>query len=265
MQLDGTMKQELRIYAVASVVLGLLWLSETTVHEVWPQVSPLLMVGVIGLCLFIIRPLRALPKGRARPPHLLSAAALILPAVAVVMFVRLIAPTVGEAVANLDLHDREIGSLTIALPHGNEKSETGEASNVRIDQAGGLDLSVAVIWRTGEYGESGAQVLADGIAGKLNAPRPIALPDSALSVGVGLPAHSFRVEASGIPMLITVFQCGALAYAVLVSGPGAPGVAPRILSSVRCHADSTLPTPDSATGDSHPGNATDDSHPGSAH
>ena len=93
------MGQELRIYAAASVALGLLWLCETTVQQVWPQAEALLMVGVGGICLLQIRPLRALPKGRARPPHVLSAAAMILPAIAVVMFVRAVAPTVSEAAA----------------------------------------------------------------------------------------------------------------------------------------------------------------------
>jgi hypothetical protein len=235
MRLDGTMKQELRIYAVASVILGLIWLSETTVHEVWPQVSPLLLVGIIGLCLFIIRPLRALPKGRARPPHLLSAAALILPAVVIVMFVRLVAPSVAVAVADVALYDREIGDLTIGLPRGNEQSQTGEMSNLRIHQAGGLDLSVGLLWTTGELVDGGAQKLADGIAGRLNATRPVALPDNAFTVGGGLPQHSFRFEASGVPMLITVFPCDAQVYAVMVGGPGAPGFMPRLLASVRCH------------------------------
>src|SRR5262249_9129008 len=152
-----------RVYATGSVALGLIWLSETTVHKVWPQVAPLLMVGVAVLCLSVIRPLRALPKGRARPPHVLSAAALILPAVAVVVFVRAVAPTAAEAVADVALYDRAIGDLTISLPHGNEKSETGEESNLRIHQAGGIDLSVAVLWMTGEFVEDGAQQMADRI------------------------------------------------------------------------------------------------------
>ena len=236
MRIPGTMGQELRIYAAASVALGLIWLSETTVHQVWPQVEPLLMIGVAGLCLLQIRPLRALPKGRARPPHLLSAAAMILPAIAVVLFVRAVAPTLAEAVARVALHDRTIGDLTIGLPRGDEKSQTGESSNLRIHQAGGLDLSVGIIWTAGELDPGGAQEFADGIAGELGAPRPVALPDGALIVGGGLAQRSFRFEASGSPMMLTVFACGAQVFAVMVGGPGASSFAPRLLASVRCRA-----------------------------
>lgn len=229
------MRQELRIYAAVSVVLGLIWLSETTVHQVWPHLELPLMAAICGICLFQIRPLRALPKGRAKPPHVLSAAALILPAIAVVMFVRAVAPTVSEAVADVALHDRTIDDLTIALPRGDEKSESGAMSNLRIHRAGGLDLSVGLLWTTGEFDEGAAQEFVDRIAGKLGAPRPVALPDT-LTVGGGLPQRSFRFEASGSPMMVTMFPCGAQVYAVMVGGPGAPGLAPRLLASVRCRA-----------------------------
>ncbi len=72
------MGQELRTYAVASAVLGLMWLHETTVPRVWPQLALPLMVGIGAGLLFLIRSLRALPKGRARPPHVLSVAAVAL-------------------------------------------------------------------------------------------------------------------------------------------------------------------------------------------
>jgi hypothetical protein len=203
---------------------------------VWPQLSPLLLVGVIVLCLVIIRPLRGLPRGRARPPPWRSAAALILPAIAVVVLVRAVAPTLDEAVAGIALHDRTIGDLTIGLPRGDEKSENGPSSDLRIHQAGGLDLSVGIVWTAGELDEGRAQEFADGIAGKLAAPRPVALPDGALTVGRGLAQRSFRLEASGSPMMLTVFACGTQVYAVMVGGPGAPRLAPRLLSSVRCRA-----------------------------
>jgi hypothetical protein len=161
---------------------------------------------------------------------------MILPAIAVVMFVRAVAPTVSEAAADVALHDRTIHDLTIALPRGNEKSETGETSNLRIHQAGGLDLSVGILWTTGELDEGGAQEFVDGIAGKLGAPPPVALPDGTLTVGSGLPQRSFRIEASGAPILFTVFACGAQVYAVNLAGLGASGLAPRILASVRCRA-----------------------------
>jgi len=76
--------------------------------------------------------------------------------------------------------------------------------------------------------------LTDGIAGRPGAPRPVALPDGALTVGRGLAQHSFRFEASGSPMMLTVFACGPQVYDVMVGGPGGPGLAPRLLASVRC-------------------------------
>jgi len=246
----GITGQELRLYAGMSISVGLMWLSETTAKEVWPQVELLLLFGAIGLLAFLIRGLRALPKDRARPPIALSVAAAVVPAVAVVMFVRLVAPTVAQAVDNLALHDRTIGDLTIALPSGNETTETGETSTLRIHQAGGLDLSVSLLWSPGELAPEGAQHLADGIAGQLNAPRPIALPDDAMKVGIGVPQRSFRIDAA-TPVLLTVFACGDHVFAVLVTGPGAPGVAPRILASVHCDPLPALPAP--PTLDSPPG------------
>jgi hypothetical protein len=233
---EGSVGQELRIYAGVSVGVGLMWLSETTAKEVWPDATPLLVVGAAVLMLFMARAIRALPKERVKPPGGLVVAALVVPAIAVVMFVRLVAPTVSESVANLELHDRTIDDLTIALPSGTEKSTTGETSSLRIHDAGGLDLAVSVLWMTGELTPDGAHEFVDFIAGKVNAPRPVALPDGAVVVGGGLPQHSYRMDVSGTHMVITVFPCGEQVFAVFVTGAGAGGVAPRILASVRCRA-----------------------------
>jgi len=187
---------------------------------------------VLGVALTItaLRVLRSLPADRVKPPIGLRILAILVSVTVGAVALYLLSP----GLKGLALHDRELPGLTIGLPEGDEEPDPQNAAKVLITLGSRQDVFVGALWQVNTFDDANARGIADSAAANVGA-RAEPWSDAELVVGDGVPHRSFRIDAQGVDMSITVFGCGARIFAVLVGGNGMPVLARRVLATVRCH------------------------------
>lgn len=223
--------RELGAYAVITFGMVLAVYGTAAKSDGWRSKS-VWFLPVLGVALTItaLRVLRSLPADRVKPPIGLRILAILVSVTVGAVALYLLSP----GLKGLALHDRELPGLTIGLPEGDEEPDPQNAAKVLITLGSRQDVFVGALWQVNTFDDANARGIADSAAANVGA-RAEPWSDAELVVGDGVPHRSFRIDAQGVDMSITVFGCGARIFAVLVGGNGMPVLARRVLATVRCH------------------------------
>jgi hypothetical protein len=140
--------------------------------------------------------------------------------------------------AQLALETRQLPGLSIGLPHGEEKESMVDYDKGKliIGNAGGVKLVTGMAWDSGELPEvDDAKTIANVVAAMVDA--KVGKDAPAMTVGKGLPSHTFVLESKHGPGWMTLFSCGRRYFVLFNLGSAAARVHTRALASVDCHPD----------------------------
>ena len=227
--------RELGAYAGIALGVALAAYSGLAESRGWQGETPHLMSS-LGICAAVVGVfmLRALPFDRVRPTLAMRGLAILAALAVGGAALALLEPRL-DRLDRLVLHDRTLGSVTLALPTGDEAPNPQGAARVMITNVGGSDVGVGVLWQVGSFDDANAGAIADASAAP-NGGKAEPIPDGILPVGGGTAYRSFEVRGDAGAMWITVFSCGSRLYSVIVAGSRTYELARRVLASVRCQA-----------------------------